>query len=205
VIDMLKGCSKVNSGVRREQITQASLDIIASDGVKGLTTSAIAGRVGISGANLYRHFQNKDEILNSVVAKIGADLRQNLRAVHDAAPEDPLLKLKKLFRRHLEYTENNKGIPRLVFSEEMHITNVPLKEKLLRIINSYTKEISSLIRDGQEAGIIKQNMDPQALALTMVGLIQVTLLKWSLNGFSFSPVDQGMKLWKNFEGCISAK
>lgn len=204
-MDMLKGCSKVDTEVRREQITQAALDIIASDGVKGLTTSAIAGRVGISGANLYRHFQNKNEILNSVVAKIGADLLQNLRAVRDAAPEDPLLKLTKLVRRHLEYTQNNKGIPRLVFSEEMHITNVPLKEKLVRVINSYTQEISSLIREGQEAGIIKQNMEPQALALTIVGLIQVTVLKWSLNGFSFSPVDQGMKLWKNLERCITTK
>ena len=202
---MLKGCSKVDTEVRREQITQAALDIIASDGVKGLTTSAIAGRVGISGANLYRHFQNKNEILNSVVAKIGADLLQNLRAVRGAAPEDPLLKLTKLVRRHLEYTQNNKGIPRLVFSEEMHITNVPLKEKLVRVINSYTQEISSLIREGQEAGIIKQNMEPQALALTIVGLIQVTVLKWSLNGFSFSPVDQGMKLWKNLEKCITTK
>ena len=202
---MLKGCSKVDTEVRREQITQAALDIIASDGVKGLTTSAIAGRVGISGANLYRHFQNKNEILNSVVAKIGSDLLQNLRAVRGEAPEDPLLKLTKLVRRHLEYTQNNKGIPRLVFSEEMHITNVPLKEKLLRVINSYTKEISSIIRDGQEAGIIKQNMEPQALALTIVGLIQVTVLKWSLNGFSFSPVDQGMKLWKNLERCITTK
>ena len=202
---MLKGCSKVDTEVRREQITQAALDIIASDGVKGLTTSAIAGRVGISGANLYRHFQNKNEILNSVVAKIGGDLFRNLRAVRGAAPEDPLHKLTKLVRRHLEYTQHNKGIPRLVFSEEMHITNVPLKEKLLRIINSYTKEISSIIRDGQEAGIIKQNMDPQALALTIVGLIQVTMLKWSLDSSSFSPVDQGMKLWKNFERCIAAK
>ena len=202
---MLKGCSKVDTEVRREQITQAALDIIASDGVKGLTTSAIAGRVGISGANLYRHFQNKNEILNSVVAKIGADLLQNLRAVRGAAPEDPLLKLTNLVRRHLEYTQNNKGIPRLVFSEEMHITNVPLKEKLLRVINFYTQEISSLIREGQEAGIIKQNMEPQALALTIVGLIQVTVLKWSLNGFSFSPVDQGMKLWKNLERCITTK
>ena len=204
-MDMLKGCSKVDTEVRREQITQAALDIIASDGVKGLTTSAIAGRVGISGANLYRHFQNKNEILNSVVAKIGADLLQNLRAVRGAAPEDPLLKLTKLVRRHLEYTQNNKGIPRLVFSEEMHITNVPLKEKLLRVINSYTQEISSLIQEGQEAGIIKPNMEPQALALTIVGLIQVTVLKWSLNGFSFSPVDQGMKLWKNLERCITTK
>lgn len=204
-MDMLKGCSKVDTEVRREQITQAALDIIASDGVKGLTTSAIAGRVGISGANLYRHFQNKNEILNSVVAKIGSDLLQNLRAVRGEAPEDPLLKLTKLVRRHLEYTQNNKGIPRLVFSEEMHITNVPLKEKLVRVINSYTQEISSLIREGQEAGIIKQNMEPQALALTIVGLIQVTVLKWSLNGFSFSPVDQGMKLWKNLERCITTK
>lgn len=202
---MLKGCSKVSTEVRREQITQAAFNIIASDGVKGLTTSAIAGHLGISGANLYRHFENKNEILNSVVDKISEGLLQNLEAARDTASGNPLLKLKKLFELHLEYIENNKGIPRLVFSEEMHFVNVELRGKLLGAINSYAEGIALLIRDGQKNGTISKKMDPQVLALTIVGLIQISVLKWSLNDFSFSLVEQGMKLWKNFAGCIAAR
>lgn len=201
---MLKGISKVDTQVRRQQITQAAFRIIASHGVKGLTTSAIANDVGISGANLYRHFANKNEILNSVVDKIGEDLLQNLKTVQRAASQSPLSSLRTLFALHLEYIEKNEGIPRLIFSEEIHVDDGQLKEKLLAAINSYTQGIVLLIRDGQKKKSIKRNIKPQAVALTMVGMIQISVMKWSLNSFSFSLVDEGMKLWKNFEHCIAA-
>jgi TetR/AcrR family fatty acid metabolism transcriptional regulator len=205
MVDMLKGCVKVKTEVRREQITQAALNIIANHGVKRLTISAIAKHLGISGANLYRHFKNKNEILCSVVDKIGEGLLQNLKMVQCTTSSNPLPKLKKLFELHLEYLENNKGIPRLVFSEEMHITNAKLREKLLDAINSYTKGIALLIREGQKNGTINKGMDSQILALTIVGMIQIAVMKWSLNSFSFSLADLGMRFWKNFERCITAK
>jgi len=202
---MLKGFSKVDTGVRRKQITQAAFKIIAAHGVQGLTTTAIAKDVGISGANLYRHFKNKNEILSSVVDKIGEDLLQNLDAAQCTTSKNPLMNLRKLFTLHLEYIEKNEGIPRLIFSEEIHIGNVQLKEKLRTAINSYTKGIVSLIREGQRRGTINGNMDAHVTAQTMIGMIQITVMRWSLNGFSFSLVEEGMKLWKNFERCITVK
>ena len=172
---MLKGCSKVKTEVRREQITQAAFNVISSHGVKGLTTSAIAKDLGISGANLYRHFENKKEILNSVVDKIGEGLLQNLEAVQRSPFKNPLLKLRRLFKLHLEYIENNKGIPRLVYSEEMHIANVKLRGRLLDAINSYTKGIALLIRGGQENGTINKNMDPKSIDLMPVCFVKYAL------------------------------
>ena len=80
-----------------------------------------------------------------------------------------------------------------------------LKEKLLAAINSYIQGIVLLIRDGQKKGTIEGNMDPHIAALTMIGMIQITVMKWSLNSFSFSLVDEGMKFWKNFERCITTR
>jgi AcrR family transcriptional regulator len=202
---MIKGRSKVNTEIRREQITQAAFNIIASHGVKGLTTSAIAKNVGVSEANLYRHFENKKEILTLAVDRIGEGLLLNLEAVRRTTPSKPLLKLKKLFVLHLEYIEKNEGIPRLLFSEEMHMGNNELRGKLLNAINTYTKGMELLIKEGQRSGTINKKMDCHALALTIIGMIQITTMKWSLNGFSFSLVGQGMKLWKNFERCIAEK
>ncbi len=202
---MLKGFAKVDTKIRREQITQAAFKIIAIHGVQGLTTSAIAKEVGISGANLYRHFKNKNEILSSVVDKIGDDLLQNLDAARCAAARNPLVKLRKLFTLHLEYIEKNEGIPRLIFSEEIHAGNVRLKEKLLSAISSYIEGIVSLVREGQRRGAIKADMEAHDAVLTLIGMVQITVMRWSLSSFSFSLADEGMKLWKNFEACISAR
>jgi len=201
---MLRGHAKVKNEIRREQITQAVFDIIAADGFRGLTTSAIARNVGISEANLYRHFENKNEILMSAVNKIGNGLFHNLESVQSKPLRKPLLKLKILFLLHLKFIENNRGITRFVYSQEMHTSN-NLRGRLLEIINLYMRGIELMIKEGQVKGLVNKKIDSRTLALTIIGMIQVITLKWSLNDFSFSLADEGIKHWKNFERCISTQ
>ncbi|MCX5819444.1 MAG: TetR/AcrR family transcriptional regulator [Deltaproteobacteria bacterium] len=200
---MKKGIAKVNTEVRREQIRQATFNIIANQGVKGLTISAIAGKVGVSEANLYRHFKNKKDILANAVESIGEGLLQNLRSVKNAKMTDPVKRLKKLFKLHLEYIEANEGIPHLVFSEELHKGNPDLRNKLLNTINTYAQEIELLIKKGQEDGIINKGIDTHAFSFTIIGMIQISTMVWSLNKFSSSLVLDGMSLWNNFEKCMA--
>jgi TetR/AcrR family transcriptional regulator, fatty acid metabolism regulator protein len=192
---------KMRSDVRREQIVQAALKIVGKKGVSGLTTSAIARAVGISEANLYRHFRNKDEILFETGKGIGAAIRKNLEIVL-AAPIRPVLKLKRAFLLHLEFIEKNEGIPRLGFSEEMHINNKRLKKEFFKNIEMYASGLESLFLEGQRLGFIRRDVDRRALAAMLFGMVQVLVMRWSLSGYSFSLKTEGMKLWKNFEKCI---
>lgn len=197
---MVKSRRKVKTVVRRDQIAQAALRIIAKSGVSGLTTSALAKEAGISEANLYRHFKGKDEIIALTVEKIGEGLRRNIEEVFSMGTnESPLKKLKKVFMLHLNYIEKNEGIPRLIYSEEIHIGNQELKQNLLDSINSYSARLELLIKEAQKAGLIMKGINPSASALMLIGMVQVTVLRWSLSGFSFQLADEGMKLWKNFE------
>ncbi|MFN3395907.1 MAG: TetR/AcrR family transcriptional regulator [Thermodesulfovibrionales bacterium] len=202
---MIKNGSRLSGDIRKEQIVEAALKIIANRGVKSLTTAAIAEEVGISEANLYRHFNSKDEILQGTVEKIGEGLLGNLDAVSVMTNTSPLERLKRLFILHLDYIDRNEGIPRLVFSEEMHIGNENLKEKLLNTIGLYSARVESLIKEGQKAGLIRRDMEHSSAALMFIGMIQILTMKWSLSGFSFSLVDEGKKLWRNFEKCLSVK
>jgi hypothetical protein len=117
----------------------------------------------------------------------------------------PMEKLKRLFMKHLLYIENNEGIPRIVFSDELHLGNRELKETLLRAINTYSESLKELFLESQNCSFIKKDLDPQALALTFIGMIQVVTLKWSLSSFSFSLVKEGKRLWMNFERCVAVK
>lgn len=199
----MKGSAKFSTDIRREQIAQATLRIIAEKGVSSLTTALIANEVGISEGNLYRHFRSKEEILSVTVEKISEGLRKNLDKVFESSTGDtPLAQLKKIYLLHLEYIEKNEGIPRLVFSEEIHLGNNELKNKLLSSINSYSNQLETLIKDGQKNKSIKKEIDPKAAAFVMIGMVQVTVMRWSLSGFGFPLVNEGMKLWRNYEHCI---
>lgn len=200
---MLKGTTKVSTDIRRDQIANAALRIIGQKGVSGLTTAALAREAGISEANLYRHFTGKDEILTVTIKTVGEGLKRNIENVLKISSADsPLIKLKRVFMMHLDYIEKNEGIPRLVFSDEMHLGNEELKQKLLQSISSYSAALEALIKEGQKAGIIKKDISPKMSAAMFIGMVQVTALRWSLSSFSFPLVTEGMKLWENYEKCI---
>lgn len=198
--------AKFSTDIRRDQIAAATLKVIALKGVGALTTSAIAREVGISEASLYRHFKGKDEILAVTVQKIVDGLRRNLENVTRLSPEGQfVIRLKRLFMLHLDYIEKNGGIPRLIFSDEIHLNKGDLKERLSGAINEYTSALESIIRQGQKAGQIIKELNPGAAALTIIGMVQVTAMRWSLSAFSFPLVAEGMKLWTNYEKSIRSR
>lgn len=196
--------SRLSSEIRRRQVVNATLKIISERGVGNLTTAAIAHEVGMSEANLYRHFASKEEILLETVKKIGSGLEQNVEKVFQSSGT-PLEHLRNIFALHLTFIENNEGIPRLIFSEEIHGGNNQLKTKILNTINTYSEKLGSLIKEGQAIGVLKKNTSATAASLIIIGMLQVTILRWSLSGFSFSLTEEGLKLWRNFEHCIKTK
>ncbi|MFK7977537.1 MAG: TetR/AcrR family transcriptional regulator, partial [Halioglobus sp.] len=53
---------------RRQRILQAVVDIVAEDGVKGLTTNQIAQKAEVSVATLYNLIGSIDDILDQLVS-----------------------------------------------------------------------------------------------------------------------------------------
>ncbi|MBR5426383.1 MAG: TetR/AcrR family transcriptional regulator [Clostridiales bacterium] len=51
---------------RKEEIIYATLELAAENGMKGVSMSQIADRVGIKAPSLYNHFKSKDEIIHEM-------------------------------------------------------------------------------------------------------------------------------------------
>jgi AcrR family transcriptional regulator len=58
----------------REAAIQATLDLVAEHGIRGLTTNAVAARAGISKATMYRRWRSKQELLVDAVAALVSDI-----------------------------------------------------------------------------------------------------------------------------------
>jgi len=58
-----------------DQVAHAALKLLADVGLDGLTTRRLAGELGIEGAALYYHFENKAELLGHMATAI---LRESL-------------------------------------------------------------------------------------------------------------------------------
>lgn len=194
---------KVKGDIRREQIVQAAIRIIGQKGVSSVTTSALGREVGISEANLYRHFKNKDDIYFAAVDHVRDMITGNVEKAF-LSGSDPLIMLKRFFGLQIDLLAENSGIPRFMFSEELHI-HQSLREKILKTMYTVSDRLAILIKDAQKAGSIRGDIDPRTTALMFIAIIQGLAFRWSLGGFSFSVVAEGKKTWSNFEKFITAK
>ncbi|MEU4343597.1 TetR/AcrR family transcriptional regulator [Nocardia sp. NPDC023852] len=75
------------SGARlREEILRATADLLARTGAaEAVSIRAVSELVGVSAPSIYRHFADKDELIEAVVAQVFEDLAEALRTATDPA------------------------------------------------------------------------------------------------------------------------
>lgn len=193
---------KETTEVRKEQTVKAALDIIGAKGVQGLTTARIAKTVGISEANLYRHFKNKDAILLAVIDSIDNTLTNNLKTVRKENITS-LKKMGRIFNLHLSYINDNKGIPRVVFSSEILFTK-EIRKKLSSFVDRYLEMLAEVLEEGAKDGSIRKGINSRAMASLFIGMIQLNALRWLLNNFQSPLSKEGGKLWQAYKKNIEA-
>ena len=62
---------------RKEEIILATLELASVNGLKSVSMSQIADRVGIKAPSLYNHFKSKDEIVQAMYSFLREKARQN--------------------------------------------------------------------------------------------------------------------------------
>lgn len=195
---------RLDTDVRREQLAEAALELIAAHGLNHLSVARVARRVGLVPSAIYRHFAGKDDLLDAVIALIRERLHRNVEVAMEQAP-DALDRLRHLLLAHVRVIRENKGILRLVFADELHRGQPESKARIYEMVDSYLKKVAAIVARGQQEGSIRQDLDPATAAVMFLGLIQPAAILWHLSGGEFDVTKQVQKAWPVFLSAISAR
>lgn len=183
---------------RREEIVRGALEVAAESGVKEVTTQAIADRVGIAQPTIFRHFKTRDQIFAAAMEWIAKALFAALeRGARSDAPPDE--RLQSLLRRQLEFVARHRGLPRLLFSDRLHLEDPTLKATVRRVMERYVRHVESILRDGIAAGMFRADLEPTATAWWIAATVQGLIMRWSLHDFEFPLEDEASDLWRFLE------
>ena len=188
---------KKSTHIRKEEIVQAALKVLGKGGAKALTITAIAKTAGMSEANIYRHFGSKDDVYSALADFIGVAVMEKAASIA-ARNRSPLEKLQTIFFSHMTMIEKNPGMPRLIFSEDLRLGNRKLGEKISVRLRDYVETLAGIIAAGIDEGDFRKGLSPRETALTFLGLIQSTALRWTIGAESFDIRAEAGKLWSNF-------
>lgn len=160
---------KQSTEIRQEQIKQAVLDIIYTDGLKSLSTRNLAKRIGMSEATIFRHFATKQDITLAIIKDVQKDFIGSLRKIANSN-QQPKKRLEAFLCQTVQYLIKNKGITMLLFSEASHNNDAELKNNLLQIFNNQKKLVSKIILDGIALNIWDEGIPVENVAMLYMGI-----------------------------------
>ena len=170
--------------IRQEQIKQAVLDIIFTDGLKNLSTRNLAKRIGMSEGTIFRHFRSKQDITLAIIKDVQEEFIGALRTIANSTME-PEKRLHDFLCKTVMYLTDNKGITMLLFSEASHNNDVDLKSNLQQIFNNQKKLVSKIILDGIALGKWDEKIDIDEVAMLYMGIPVSLNIDLVLSGSEF--------------------
>jgi len=194
---------KLDTLVRREQIAEAALAMIASQGLRRLSIAGIARRVGLVPSGIYRHFKNKDELLDAVLDRVEQRLLANVKASRDEHA-DALDALKDVLMRHIRFLREGKviSVPRMILSEDAHGDNPDRKRRALRVLKQYAGQVGEIVRLGQSQGCIRPDLDVQTVTMMLFGIVVPAGILWHLSDGGFDVTRHAQRAWQLFRTAV---
>lgn len=170
--------------IRQEQIKQAVIDIISTDGLKNLSTRKLAQRIGMSEGSIFRHFKTKKDIIISIFNDIQDNFIGKLKNI-SRSDEEPSIRLIKYLRATIKYHTANKGINMLLFYEASYKNDPELKKLLQQIFYDQKQYVMEIILDGINTGIWDENVAVENIALMYMGIPLAMNMEMLIGGKGF--------------------
>jgi AcrR family transcriptional regulator len=190
-----------NTAIRQKQIIDAARKIIIEYGGEHVTVRGIAKEVGISEADIYRHFRSKRDILSLLADHIEKNLVKDLTRTSTSG--DTFLEiLDSILRSHLSAIEQRQGISFQVIAEIISLGDKELNQKISGTINKYIALLKELLSEGVKHGEVRDDIELEAAATLLFGMMQGLVNLWALSNYSFVLEEKYVLLWNTFREAV---
>jgi AcrR family transcriptional regulator len=180
--------------VRKKQIMDAARKLIIRSGSEHVTIKNMAKAVGISDGAIYRHFKSKMEILSFLADSVSAGLIHDIEMARSVGFNSMNI-IDEILRTHLSTIKQKRGLSFLVLAEIISFGDKSLNKKVSDNIQIYIDRLRVVLSDGVRAGVVRQNVDLDAAALLLFGMIQGLVNIWALSTYKFDLVKRYSDLW----------
>ncbi|MEU9488395.1 TetR/AcrR family transcriptional regulator [Streptomyces decoyicus] len=162
---------------RRQQLIDATIDLISTRGYPATSLSAIAERAGLSKAAVLYHFSSKDNLtratLEQVMEQFGAYVTE--RVAQAAGPRDAIV---AYVRAMIGYQQANRRQVRVI--TEMLLDDeggARLKTPGSHDTGGRWQALADLLEEGQQEGALR-DFDSRTVALAIGGAIDGVIAHW---------------------------
>jgi len=183
---------RARPGERREQILQALAAMLEQPALDRITTAALAARLQMSEAALYRHFASKAQMFEALIDFIESSVFGLVNQIGARGPAGPA-RAARIVTMVLQFGEKNPGMARVMVGDALVGEHQRLQERMNHLFDKLEAALRQSLRDGAAqdgAATATPDADAKVAAALLVAFMAGRLQRFARSGFRRSPLDQ---------------
>jgi len=183
---------RLKPGERRTQILQVLAGMLEQPGAERITTAALAAKLGVSEAALYRHFASKAQMFEALIDFIESSVFGLVNQIADNPhPLPPPGKAARIAGLVLQFGEKNPGMVRVMVGDALVYENERLVARMNQFFDRIESSLRQVLRAAAEAqGALTPTVQANAQASVWVSFIVGRLQRYARSGFRRLPTEQ---------------
>ncbi len=176
--------SRKPTEVRQQEIVDASMQILATEGSRQFTADRLGDAVGLASGSIFRHFNSMEEILDGVVDRIEEII------FADFPPKDsnPLDRLRRFFEKRVHTIIEHPKMSRLLLTSMLipHGCNKVREKRLLEFKRKTRGFVMDCLKEARVSGLLAADISHEESTILIFGTItaigQMVISKEGFNG-----------------------
>jgi TetR/AcrR family transcriptional regulator len=173
-------------GERRVQILQALATMLEQPGAERITTAALAGRLQVSEAALYRHFASKAQMFEGLIDFIEQSVFTLINQIQERQAGEPLRQAAAIATLLVQFAERNPGMTRVMVGDALVYENERLQQRMNQFFDRIESTLKQCLRSDSAASSTP-TVDAQVRASLLTAFVVGRLQRFARSGFKRLP------------------
>ncbi|MFM9927792.1 nucleoid occlusion factor SlmA [Variovorax sp. H27-G14] len=175
-------------GERRVQILQALAAMLEQPGAERVTTAALAARLEVSEAALYRHFASKAQMFEGLIDFIEQSVFTLVNQILEREGATGAQQAAKILTLLVQFAERNPGMTRVMVGDALVYENERLQQRMNQFFDKIESTLRQVLRGAAAAdGSATPTVDAQVRAAALTAFVVGQLQRFARSGFRRAP------------------
>jgi len=174
-------------GERKLQILQTLAGMLENPKAEKITTAALAARLGVSEAALYRHFASKAQMYEGLIDFIESSILSLINQINQKQ-ESGLLQARTIVRMLLDFSEENPGMTRVLIGDALVNEDERLQQRMNQFFDKVEMSLRQTWKLAATQAIVRET-EASSRASLMMCFVMGRWLRFVKSNFQQRPTD----------------
>lgn len=191
------------SGERKTQILQTLAQMLEGPSAERITTAALAAKIGVSEAALYRHFRGKADMFAGLIDFIEETLFTLINRI-TSEEQGGLRQAEAIIGMLLGFSQKNRGITRVLTGDALVTEDDALQARVNQIHDRVEAALKQALRIAASRGETAPDVDAAAQANLLMSFVAGRWHQYAKSGFRRDPAEHWPQQWKQLTAGVAA-